>query len=157
MADRGLLAERILSAFHTLKKIEQVDTHQIGAIGFCFGGLCVLDLARSGAEVTGVVSFHGLLSPPQMKSQHTIKAKVLALHGFDDPMVPPEQVLHFEQEMTKAKVDWQVHIYGSTKHAFTNPLAHDEQLGTVYNERADARSWQTMKNFFSEIFHTKNS
>lgn len=151
--DRGLLAQRILSAFHTIKKIEQVDSSRIGAIGFCFGGLCVLDLARSGADVTGVVSFHGtLLPPPNSSNKPNIKAKIVVLHGHDDPMVPPPEVLQFQNEMTTAKVDWQMVIYGDTKHAFTNPLANDDKLGTVYKKMTAERSWLFMKNFFAEIF-----
>lgn len=151
MDDRELLRQRIGAAFETIKRLDAVNTARIGAIGFCFGGLCVLDLARSGAELKGVVSFHGLLSPPSFPSKR-IKAKVLVLHGHDDPMVPPEQVQAFQQEMTAAKVDWQTHIYGNTMHAFTNPVAHDPSFGTVYDGLADKRSWVSMKDFFSEIF-----
>lgn len=149
--DRELLKRRILAAFEILKKQGEVDHYAIGAIGFCFGGLCVLDLARSGADVAAVVSFHGLLFPPP-QSDAKIKAKILALHGHDDPMVSPEQVLAFETEMTTAHVDWQVHVYGNTKHAFTNPLANDPSFGTVYQSISDARSWRAMRDFFQEIF-----
>ncbi len=149
--NRESLRKRMLIALETLKKIEGVDTTQIGAIGFCFGGLCALDLARSGADIKGVVSFHGLLVPPNLPAE-TIKAKVLALHGHDDPMVPPDQVLAFEKEMTAAKVDWQVHVYGNTMHGFTNPVANDPGFGTVYSSLAEKRSWVAMTNFFSEIF-----
>lgn len=149
--DRELLKRRIVAAFEILKKQEEVDQHAIGAIGFCFGGLCVLDLARSGTNVAGIVSFHGLLFPPP-QADAKIKAKILALHGHDDPMVPPEQVLAFENEMTKAQADWQVHIYGNTKHAFTNPLANDPDFGTVYQAISDARSWRAMRDFFQEVF-----
>lgn len=151
--DRALLRKRILAAFDTVKKLENIDTSRIGAIGFCFGGLCVLDLVRSGADVRGVVSFHGILIPPPPNlPKATIKAKVLALHGYDDPMVPPAQVDAFAKEMTAAKVDWQIYIYGNAMHAFANPAAHDPKLGTVYNNLADKRSWIAMKDFFTEIF-----
>lgn len=153
MENRVELCQRILSAFECAKTLDLVDVKKIGAIGFCFGGLCVLDLARSGADITGVVSFHGLLNPPQANQNDLIKAKMLVLHGHDDPMVPPEQILAFEKEMTEKKVDWQVHVYGNTKHAFSNPLAHDEELGTVYNRLAEKRSWIAMQNFFVEIFN----
>lgn len=152
MEDRTLLQRRIIAGLDTLKKLEMVDVSRVAAMGFCFGGLCVLDLARSGTDIRGVVSFHGLLGAPTGVSKATIKAKVLALHGHDDPMAPPEQVLAFEQEMTAAKVDWQLHVYGNTMHAFTNPVAHDPGFGTVYQENADKRSWIAMKNFFTEIF-----
>lgn len=150
--DRTLLANRILAAFNEVKKIPNVDPQRIGAIGFCFGGGCVLDLARSGADVKVVVSFHGLLSPPPHAHNKKILAKILALHGYLDPMVTSGEVLAFEKEMHEAQVDWQLIVYGSALHAFSNPSANDYQLGTVYNEAADKRSWIAMKNFFSEIF-----
>lgn len=149
--DRSLLRSRIKAALDALIALPQVDSNRIGAIGFCFGGLCVLDLARSGANVKGVVSFHGLLNKPENLPDEKIKAKVLALHGYDDPMVRPEAVNAFCEEMTKAQVDWQLHQYGHTKHAFTNPDAHDENLGTIYNALAERRSLQAMTDFFEEI------
>lgn len=151
VGNRTLLRDRMLAALETVKKIDIVDITRIGAMGFCFGGLCTLDLARSGADVLGAVSFHGLLNPPNLPSQ-PIKAKILALHGHDDPMVQPDQVLAFEKEMTAGKVDWQVHVYGNTQHAFTNPKANDPKLGTIYNSLAEKRSWIAMKNFFAEVF-----
>lgn len=150
--DRGKLLQRIQSALEQIRVNDRVDNSCIAAIGFCFGGLCVLDLARSGADIRGVVSFHGLLFPPTGMPTAKIKAKVLALHGYEDPMVPPEQVAAFEQEMNAAKVDWQLHVYGNTKHAFSNPLANDQTLGTIYNEIAAKRSWIAMTNFLTEIF-----
>jgi len=152
--DRNKLQNRILSAFDAAKKIDQVSTSHIGAIGFCFGGLCVLDLARSGADVKGVVSFHGLLHAPENKAKHVIQSKVLVLHGFDDPMVTMEHVIAFGQEMTHANVDWQLNMYGNAMHAFTNPQANDPGFGTVYNKKADVRSWIAMKKFFKEVFET---
>lgn len=148
--DRALLQKRILAAFNTVKKIEYVNPSLIGAIGFCFGGLCVLDLARSGAEIKAVVSFHGLLHAPENLAKHPILAKVLVLHGYDDPMVTSDQVIAFGDEMTHAKVDWQLHMYGNVMHAFTNPQANDPGFGTVYNKEADSRSWISMKDFFKE-------
>lgn len=152
VGDRRLLRERIQAAFDAVIGMPEVDDSQIAAIGFCFGGLCVLDLARSGAALKGVVSFHGLLNKPEKLARHPIEAKVLVLHGYDDPMVTPEQVNEFCQEMTEAKVDWQVHSYGNTQHAFTNPKAHDSALGTIYNAVAEKRSIQAMTNFLQEIF-----
>ncbi|KTD49707.1 dienelactone hydrolase [Legionella quinlivanii] len=150
--DRRLLRDRIRAGFDAVIAMSEVDSARVAAIGFCFGGLCVLDLARSGAELAGVVSFHGLLDKPKHIPNQKIQAKVLALHGYDDPMVPPQQLNDFCQEMTEAKVDWQVHQYGLTKHAFTNPDAHDPDLGTIYNPIAAKRSMQAMKNFLQEIF-----
>lgn len=152
MTDRLLLQARIKAAFETVLEIPQVDTRRIAAIGFCFGGLCVLDLARSGVGVKGVVSFHGLLNKAEKVPNHAIQSKVLVLHGYDDPMVPPAQVNTFSEEMTKAKVDWQVHQYGNTVHGFTNPQANDVQLGTLFNILAEKRSLQSMRNFLQEIF-----
>jgi dienelactone hydrolase len=150
--DRTKLQKRILAALNTLKTLEQVDTSKIAAIGFCFGGMCVLDLARSGADIRGVVSFHGLLFPAEGVAKAPIKAKVLALHGYEDPLAPPDQVSVFEKEMTQAKADWQLHMYGGTLNAFTNPAANDPGFGTMYNAVADKRSWLEMRNFFDEIF-----
>lgn len=150
--DRKKLLKRISAALETLKNLEPVDTTRIGAIGFCFGGLCVLDLARSGASIAGVVSFHGLLSQPENKSDASILAKILVLHGYDDPMVTPDQVKQFADEMTHKNVDWQLHMYSHAMHAFTNPDANDKAFGTVYNKEADMRSWIEMKEFFKEIF-----
>jgi len=152
MENRKLLRQRIIAAFTIAQKLEIVDTQRIAVMGFCFGGLCALDLARTGANIRGAVSFHGLLGTPANITQASIKAKILALHGHDDPMVPPEQVLAFQKEMTAASADWQMHIYGNTMHAFMNPVANDPDFGTVYNKSAETRAWQAMKNFFAEIF-----
>jgi len=152
MDDRALLQQRIGAALAAVKLLPWVDDKQCAAIGFCFGGLCVLDLARTGADIRGVVSFHGLLGAPGNTEGKKIQAKVLALHGHDDPMAPPEQVLAFEQEMTRASADWQLHVYGNTMHAFTNPVANDPGFGTVYQAAADRRSWLAMKHFLSEVF-----
>jgi len=151
MEDREKLRARILAAFETVRKLEYVNTAKIGAIGFCFGGLCVLDLARADVDVRGVVSFHGLLNAPADTQLKHTRTKILVLHGHDDPMVPPAQVTAFENEMTKASADWQIHIYSNTKHAFANPQANDPAMGTVYNPLSDKRSWIAMKSFFEEI------
>lgn len=148
--DRQLLRDRICAAYDALISMSEVDEKRIAAIGFCFGGMCALDLARSGAELRGVVSFHGLLNKPTLPNEK-IHAKILALHGYDDPMVTPEQVQKFCQEMTQANVDWQVYMYGNTQHAFSNPHAHDHQLGTVYNPKAERRALQAMTNFLHEV------
>lgn len=150
--DRALLQRRMLLSLETLRQQAMVDPAQTAAIGFCFGGLCVLDLARTGADVNGVVSFHGLLKPPGNIRGNKIRAKVLVLHGHDDPMVPVEDVVALETELTEAEADWQIHIYGHTMHAFTNPNANDPSFGTVYNPAAERRSWIAMQNFFDELF-----
>lgn len=150
--DRSLLLQRLMAGLTAAKTLPHVDTHKTAAIGFCFGGLCVLDLARSGIDISGVVSFHGLLNAPENLTKPDIKAKVLALHGYDDPMVSPQQVMQFCDEMTARKANWELTMYGNTVHAFTNPEANDPDFGTVYNHLADSRSWIAMKNFFTEIF-----
>jgi len=150
MQDRAKLQKRILAAFETAKKLAHVESNQIAVIGFCFGGLCALDLARTGVDIKAAVSFHGLLNPPPTTNQ--IKAKVLVLHGFDDPMVPPETTISFCKEMTHAKANWELNVYGNTKHSFTNPQSHDINLGLIYDKQADTRSWIAMKEFFKEIF-----
>jgi dienelactone hydrolase len=152
MADRNKLQQRMKAALAVVKQLPWVDGHKIAAMGYCFGGLCVLDLARTGIDLQGVVSFHGLLGAPGNTQGNKIKAKILALHGRDDPMVPPEQVLAFQEEMTLAGADWQFLTFGHTVHAFTNPVANDPSFGTVYQADADRRSWRAMENFFAEIF-----
>lgn len=152
MADRAMLQQRMKAALAAVRLMPWVDDSKIAAIGFCFGGLCSLDLARTGADIKGVVSFHGLLAAPENTQGNAIKAKILALHGRDDPLVPAEQVLAFEQEMTDAGADWQLHTYGNTLHGFTNPLANDPVFGAVYQPDSDRRSWIAMQNFLTEIF-----
>jgi dienelactone hydrolase len=152
MDDREMLQKRMQAALYAVKLMPWVDDSKIAAIGFCFGGLCSLDLARTGADLKGVVSFHGLLGAPDNTQDNAVKAKILALHGHDDPLVPVEQVLAFEQEMTKAGADWQLHTFGNTMHAFTNPVANNPGFGTVYQPDADRRSWLAMENFLTEIF-----
>ena len=150
--DRSFLRARMLAALNTASQLEQVDHHRIAVIGFCFGGLCALDLARSGAEIRGAVSFHGILNNAEGLATQPIKAKILALHGYDDPLVKPDQVNAFCREMTDAGADWQVHMYGHTQHAFTNPSAHDASHGLMFNTTAEHRSMQAMTNFLKEIF-----
>ncbi len=149
--NRDQLKGIINAALTNGKSLEGVDINNIAAIGYCFGGLVVLDLARSGTELNGVVSFHGLLMGSDI-AETGIKSKVLVLHGERDPMVPLEMVDEFQKEMTEVKADWQLHSYGNTYHAFTNPDANDPSLGTQFSEDSNKRSWQSMKNFFDEIF-----
>lgn len=150
--DRAMLQSRMQLALDELKALELVDARRAAAIGFCFGGLCVLDLARSGAELAGVASFHGLLQPPGNTDGKRITAKVLAMHGWDDPMAPPDEVLALTRELSAAGADWQLHAYGNTLHAFTNPAADDPDSGLRYDPVAERRSWQTLRNFLNELF-----
>jgi dienelactone hydrolase len=150
MQDRALLARRINAALTTVKTLPPVDGRRVAAMGFCFGGLCALDLARSGADVRGVVSFHGLLKPNGLPPPKRISARILMLHGYDDPMAPPEDVLAIGKELTQAGADWQLHAYGHTVHAFTNPAANNRAGGMEYNDRADRRSWHSLIQFLEE-------
>lgn len=157
--DRAELRKRVLAALETIKKHPQADTTRIGAIGFCFGGLVVLELARSNVGVNGVVSFHGLLgdtcSGNKAKLEKTngpLHTKILVQHGHLDPMVSQNDIANFEKEMDNAQADWQMIVYGQAMHAFTNPIAQSSDQGMLYNAIAEKRSWIAMKNFFQEIF-----
>ena len=151
-SDRKKLKHRLLAAYQAAKTLGQGNPNAIAAIGFCFGGLSVLDLARTGEALAGVVSFHGLLNAPEGLASERIQARVLALHGYNDPMAKPPQVMAFADEMTKAGADWQVSMYGNTVHAFMNPLAHDEALGLVYSPEIAKRAWTAMAQFLREVF-----
>lgn len=152
LADRAALLKRLQAALRAAETIPGGDKSRIGAMGYCFGGLCVLDMARGGDQaLKGVVSFHGALMPNGLDTAATVDASILVLHGHDDPMVPPEQVLAFETEMTDKKADWQLTAYSNTVHAFTRPDANLPEVGAVYNELTDRRSWQAMLNFFEEV------
>ena len=145
--DRALLRARVNAALDVLKKNELVDTTRVAAIG-----TTVLELARSGADLNGVVSFHGGLDSPTPADGKNIKCKVLALAGADDPFQKPEDLTAFESEMRDNKVDWQIVFYGGAVHAFTQPDPGFVNAGAKYNEKADKRSWEAMKTFFAEIF-----
>lgn len=157
--DRALLQSRIKAAFQFVSQHPLVDPKRIGAMGFCFGGLTVLELLRSGAAARGVVSFHGVLGNSiggkQAKTvpiASHITGSALILHGHDDPLVSPEDITAFTDELTAAKIDWQMVHYGHTTHAFTNPEAQDPASGLHYHEASARRSWLAMTNFFDEIF-----
>jgi dienelactone hydrolase len=151
-ADRALLRARVNAGLNVLKKNELVDKKRVAAIGYCFGGTTVIELARSGADLNGVVSFHGGLDSPTPADGKNIKCKVLALAGADDPFQKPEDLTAFESEMRDSKVDWQIVFYGGAVHAFTQPDPGFVNAGAKYNEKADKRSWEAMKQFFAEIF-----
>jgi len=150
--DRAELRARIGAAVHELAGHDLVDAGRIAAIGFCFGGLTVLELARGGAPVRGVVSFHGLLGTPSPADARHARARVLALHGHDDPLAPPADVAAFTKEMTGAGFDWQLVTYGHAMHAFTNPKADAADMGLKYDATADRRSWAHMQLFLDELF-----
>jgi dienelactone hydrolase len=151
ISNRQLLRDRIQCAYQVLAGLPLVQTDKIVAIGFCFGGLCVLDLARTGAGVRGVVSFHGLLHDDPAFKPNQISADILVLHGYNDPMVNPQSVQHFCDEMTALKANWQVNMYGNTSHAFTNPVAHDVDLGLIYQPESSEKAFQEMNAFFKRI------
>lgn len=151
--DRTLMRARVRAGLEELKKQKRVDQNRLAAIGYCFGGTTVLELARDGADIRGVVSFHGGLSTPTPQDAKNIKAKVLALHGADDPFVKAAEVAAFQDEMRSGGVDWQFVSYSNAVHSFTNKAAgNDNSKGAAYNEIADRRSWEAMKTFFAEIF-----
>lgn len=149
-----LLRARARAAVLEIRKLPNVDVHKLAAIGYCFGGGTVLELARSGADLKGFVSFHGLLDTPNPDDAKNIKGKILVCHGASDPNVTRDSVLKFWDEMTNAHVNWYFIGYGGAVHAFTQPMAgNDPSKGVAYNADADRRSWQAMKDFFAEIFH----
>jgi dienelactone hydrolase len=152
-ANRKLYRERLLSALAVLDKEPQTDVSKVAAIGYCFGGTGALELARSGALIKGVVTFHGGLDSPTPADGKNIKGKVLVLHGADDPFVPAKDIAAFEQEMKDAKVDYKFVSYPGAVHAFTQKGAgNDNSKGAAYNEAADKASWEEMKAFFDRIF-----
>ena len=149
--DRALLRKRILAAFNTVKNLEIVDSYKIAGIGFCFGGMCMLDLARAGADIKGVVSFHGVFKVPEGIPNAKIIAKVLLLHGHKDPQVSPDQAVLIENELDAAGVDWQLMFYGSAMHSFTDPNATEIERGRKYDPVIAKRSWYVMEGFLKEV------
>ena len=150
--DRKNLSQVVIGAYEAAKKLEEVDNSKIAIMGYCFGGLVSLDLARSGVDLKGAASFHGFLSGSEDLPDAEIQAKLLVLHGHLDPMVGLDQIESFTKEMDAKSVDWQLHAFGNAMHAFTNPEANDPSFGTVYSSDADQRSWKIFKDFLSEIF-----
>jgi dienelactone hydrolase len=155
--DRKLLRDRIVAAFTTMQNHQDVDPSRIAAIGFCFGGLTVIELLRSGADVRGVVSFHGVLgeslggmNAEKIPSILPIKGALLLLHGYKDPLVSQQDLVAIQKEFSDANIDWQLDIYGDAAHSFTNPEATNPDSGMVYNESAAKRSWLSMQHFLHE-------
>ena len=151
-SDRAALLRRMSHVLELARGQSEVQSDHVAVAGYCFGGMCALDLARSGADILAAVSFHGLFDPPGLPAQK-IKAKVVAFHGWDDPMVPPEKVVALGTELTKGGSDWQIHAYGHVGHGFTNPHAASLQIqGVAYNELAAERSWTSFINLLEELF-----
>lgn len=150
--DRAVLARRLLAALDAVSAHPKVDPSRIVIVGYCFGGLCALDLARTGDDrIKGAVSIHGILSPPPRTAER-MKASVLVLHGWEDPMAPPGDVLALADELTKAGADWQLHAYGQTMHAFTAKGMNAPERGLAYNELADRRATAALAGFLKEQF-----
>jgi dienelactone hydrolase len=150
-ADRAALRERLLGVLGAAIEQDEIDDEQVAAIGFCFGGQNALDLARSGAAVVGVASFHGLFDPPGLPPQ-PIMAKVSAFHGWDDPLVSPDAVVALARELTEAQCDWQIHAFGHVGHGFTNPGATGAMHGIKFDERTARRAWAACDAFLAECF-----
>lgn len=159
-SNRLALQQRIGAAFDALKQIPEIDQSKIGGIGFCFGGITIIELLRSGKPVKGVVSFHaGLNAIPTSQVQATpitagIQGSLLILTGYEDPLATQAEINLLEKELNEAQVDWQLTTYGHATHSFTNPEANTPERGFMYNAKADQRSWLAMKNFFNEIFNS---
>jgi dienelactone hydrolase len=151
MQDRHLLQRRVMKALEVASHLPYVDSKRIAVVGFGFGGICALDLARSGADIKGAVSIYGHFDPPPSHLIKQIRAKVLILHGYLDPTAPQEVLRCFEKEMSEAKVDWQAHIYGNAMHAFVVPTANDADAGLLYNPVAAERAWISVQNFLDEV------
>jgi len=151
--DRTLFRERLKAGLEVLQKLPQTDSKKIAAIGYCFGGTGVLELARSGADIAGVVSFHGGLGTPTPDDAKNITCRILILHGADDPFVPPTEVDEFDIEMARAGLEYDFVAYPGAVHAFTQKMAGDDpSKGAAYHAEADEKSWEEMKSFFAKIF-----
>ena len=150
--DRAKLRARLLETVAVVAALPETDAANLAAIGFCFGGLCALDLARAGGAVKGVASFHGLFGPAGLPTVTPIAPKVVAYHGWDDPMVKPEDAVAFAAEFTAAGADWQMHAFGGTMHAFMVEGANMPQMGILYNPSAATRAWDGLALFLAEVF-----
>ena len=151
-SDRPALRRRLLAVLDEARGLDEVEEAGIVVAGYCFGGMCALDVARSGADIKAAVSFHGLFDPPGLPPEK-ITAKVAAFHGWEDPMVPPDKVVALAQELTEAGADWQIHAYGHVGHGFTNPKAHEIGIdGVFYDKVAAERSWTSFIDLLEELF-----
>lgn len=151
-ADRALLRDRLKASFDALAGFDRVDPARLAAIGFCFGGKCVLDMARAGLPILGGVSFHGVYDRPDYANVDPIAAKLLVCHGWEDPIAPPDVMVALAQELDASGADWQIHAYGHAGHAFTDVDRKTSTVpGVAYEPKADRRSWQAMTNFLEEV------
>ena len=150
-ADSAFLRRLVVSVLDQARGLDAFDEGRIAVAGYCFGGMCALDLARSGADIAGAASFHGLFDPPGLPPQ-PITAKIIAFHGWDDPLVKPDAVTALAEELTKAGADWQIHAFGHTGHGFTNPNAKGVIPGIQHQPVAADRAWTSFINFLEELF-----
>jgi len=151
-ANRPLLLSRMLASLQAVQMIPNADLTRIGAIGFCFGGKCVLDLVRSGEKLSGVASFHGVFDAPKINQKTNINTPIILFHGWDDPLAKPNDVVALTEELTRKLAVWELVAYGHTGHAFTNHAAQSPKQGMAYSEYADHESWERMKKFFASVF-----
>ena len=152
MDNRAALQQRMAKALEVARVQPEVDADKMAVMGYCLGGLCALDLARTGADLKGAISFHGLFDAPDNIATPDFKASILCLDGHNDPMTTNDKVVALQKELTDAGADWQLHTYGNTLHGFTNPDANMPEMGIKYNAVADRRSWQALENFLAEVF-----
>lgn len=150
--NREMLQKRVLKAYEVASHLPFVDATRIVVLGYGFGGVCALDLARSGVNLKGAISVYGHFDPPPNSLIKTIQAKILVLHGYNDPVVSQAELQHFEHEMNAAKVDWQAHVYGNAMHAFATSAANDPASGILYNPVAASRAWSSVCHFLAEVF-----
>jgi dienelactone hydrolase len=149
--DRRMLQRRVIKGMEAAAELPYTDSRRIAVMGFGFGGICALDLARSGADLRGAVSIYGHFDPPPSELVKAIRAKILVLHGYLDPIVPLDELARFEKEMSRAKVDWQVHLFGNAMHAFATPGVSDTEAGLLYDPLAAKRAWSMAQSFLAEV------
>lgn len=149
--NRQLLQKRVIKAFDVATALPYVDSDRVAILGLGFGGICALDLARSGVDLKGAISVYGHFDPPPVELIKPIQAKILVLHGYRDPVTSQEELRRFEKEMHSGKIDWQAHIYGNVMHAFATPGANDPDAGILYNPVAAKRAWITIQDFLAEV------
>ena len=151
-SDREALRRRLLAVVDQARGLDEVDEGKVVVAGYCFGGKCALDVARTGTDISAAVAFHGLLDPPNWPTEKT-STKVVVFHGWDDPLAPPDHVVALAKELTEAGADWQIHAFGNVRHGFTNPNAHKIGLDAVrYDELAAERSWTSFISLLEEVF-----
>jgi dienelactone hydrolase len=150
--NREMMRDRLIGVLEILSALPNVRRDAMAAIGFCFGGLCMLDLARHGTHLAAVASFHGLVTPLPQPPTTPISTKVTVFHGWDDPFAPPHEMLALATELTERGADWQLHAYGHALHAFMAPFADAPERGIQYSEKTARRAWESLVDFLRETF-----